>query len=222
MIKGILFDMDGVLVDNMAAHAEAFERFCEEFGCENVTERLYKCAGMGNDEIMDIMLPAEVVAERGKAALSAEKEAIYRELYADKIVPVAGLVEMLKELKTKGVSCAVGSSGCKENVEFVVERCKLREYFDGYVYSDLVTRCKPDPEIYLTAAKQLGLEPWECVVFEDALVGIESARRAGVAKVIALTTTISAEELRSKSDADIIVDDFRTCISDMSWLDFAK
>ncbi len=222
MIKGILFDMDGVLVDNMSAHAVAFEKFCEEFGCENVTERLYKCAGMGNDEIMDIMLPAEVIAKRGKAALSAEKEAIYREIYADDIVPVEGLVAMLKELKARGVRCAVGSSGCRENVEFVIDKCNLRDYFDGYVYSDLVTRCKPDPEIYLTAAKQLGLDPSECLVFEDALVGIESARRAGVAKVIALTTTISAEQLRRESDADIIVDDFRACIADMSWLNFAK
>ncbi len=222
MIKGILFDMDGVLVDNMAAHAVAFEKFCEQFGCENVTERLYKCAGMGNDQIMDIMLPAEVVAERGKAALSAEKEAIYREIYADTIKPVDGLIEMLRELKALGVKCAVGSSGCRENVEFVVEKCGLREFFEGYVYSDLVTRCKPDPEIYLTAAKQLGLDPSECLVFEDALVGIESARRAGVAKVIALTTTISRCELLSQSDADIIVDDFRACISDMSWLDSAK
>ncbi len=222
MIKGVLFDMDGVLVDNMAAHAEAFEKFCEEFGCERVTERLYKCAGMGNDEIMDIMLPAEVVAARGKAALSAEKEAIYRELYSDKIEPVAGLIEMLQELKARGVKCAVGSSGCKENVEFVIDKCNLRDYFDGYVYSDLVTRCKPDPEIYLTAAQQLGLEASECVVFEDALVGIESARRAGVARVVALTTTITEEELRAKSDADIIVDDFRACTSDMSWLDSAK
>ncbi len=222
MIKGVLFDMDGVLVDNMAAHAEAFEQFCEEFGCENVTERLYKCSGMGNDQIMDIMLPAEVVATRGKAALSAEKEALYREIYAESIEPVGGLIDMLKELKARGIKCAVGSSGCKENVEFVVEKLNIADYFDGYVYSDLVTRCKPDPEIYLTAAKLLGLDPSECLVFEDAVVGIESARRANVAKVIALATTISAEELQQRSNPDIIVDDFRACISDMSWLDSAK
>lgn len=200
--------MDGVLVDNMEAHAEAFEIFCAQFGGENVTERLYKCAGMGNDEIMDIMLPAEVVAERGKASLSAEKEAIYREIYADKIVPIAGLKELLGELKAQGIKCAVGSSGCKENVEFVLERCGLAEYFDGLVYCDLVSRCKPDPEIYLTAAKQLGLEPSECLVFEDAYVGIKSARNAGVAKVIALATTVTADALRENSDADEIIHNY--------------
>ncbi len=209
MIKGILFDMDGVLVDNMDVHAVAFERFCENFNVENVTERLYKCAGMGNNEIMHIMLPADVVAERGVAALSAQKEAIYREIYADTIAPVAGLRELLQELKEQGVKCAVGSSGCRENVEFVLEKCDIAEYFSALVYSDLVTRCKPDPEIYLTAAAALGCEPSECLVFEDALVGIESARNAGVAKVIALSTTVSADELRKKSDADEIVTDFR-------------
>ncbi len=209
MIKGVLFDMDGVLVDNMDAHAAAFERFCEQFGCENVTERLYKCAGMGNDQIMDIMLPAEVVAKRGKTSLSAEKEAIYREIYAETIVPIAGLKELLEELKSQGLKCAVGSSGCKENVEFVLERCGLAEYFDGLVYCDMVSHCKPDPEIYLTAAKQLGLEPSECLVFEDAYVGIESARNAGVAKVIALATTVTKAELQANSDPDEIITDFR-------------
>lgn len=201
--------MDGVLVDNMDAHAAAFERFCEQFGCENVTERLYKCAGMGNDQIMDIMLPAEVVAKRGKTSLSAEKEAIYREIYAETIVPIAGLKELLEELKSQGLKCAVGSSGCKENVEFVLERCGLAEYFDGLVYCDMVSHCKPDPEIYLTAAKQLGLEPSECLVFEDAYVGIESARNAGVAKVIALATTVTKAELQANSDPDEIITDFR-------------
>ncbi len=209
MIKGVLFDMDGVLVDNMVVHIQAFERFCEEFNVENIGEKIYKCSGMGNDQIMNIVLPAEVVAERGVESLSAEKEAIYREMYAATIAPVAGLVDLLKEFKAKGIKCAVGSSGCKENVEFVLSACGIAEYFSALVYSDLVSYCKPDPEIYLTAAKLLGLEPSECLVFEDAVVGIESARNAKVAKVIALSTTISADELRERIDADEIVSDFR-------------
>ncbi|MFI3247950.1 MAG: HAD family phosphatase [Rikenellaceae bacterium] len=209
MIKGVLFDMDGVLVDNMEIHIKAFEKFCENFNIDNISEKIYKCSGMGNDQIMHIVLPADVVAERGVPALSAEKEALYREMYADSITPVAGLIELLKELKAKGIKCAVGSSGCKENVEFVLKECGIGEYFDALVYSDLVSHCKPDPEIYLTAAKLLGLDPSESLVFEDAIVGIESARNAGVAKVIALSTTISAEEIRQRSDADEIVTDFR-------------
>lgn len=209
MIKGVLFDMDGVLVDNMDIHIEAFDKFCTGYGAGEVGQRLIACAGMGNDEIMQIMLPKEVIEERGLAKLAEEKEAIYREIYLDRIKPVAGLIEILKEFKAQGIKCAVGSSGCKENVEFVIEQCGLSEYFEAFVYCDLVTRCKPDPEIYLTAAKLLSLDPSECMVFEDALVGITAGRNAKVTKVIALTTTLSAEVLREKSDADEIVTDFR-------------
>ncbi len=208
MIKGILFDMDGVLVDNMDVHTLAFDRFCVQYGAEEVGERLRNFAGMGNGDIMRQVLPAEVVESKGIEALSVEKEAIYRQIYAETIEPVAGLIDLLKEFKAQGIKCAIGSSGCRENVEFVVERCGLSDYFSAFVYSDLVTRCKPDPEIYLTAARLLDLAPEECLVFEDALVGVESARNAGVAKVIALSTTLTAEQLQQNSTADEIVTDF--------------
>lgn len=208
-IRGVLFDMDGVLVDNMDIHTVAFDAFCVRYGAEEVGERLKNFAGMGNDDIMRQVLPQEVIEAQGLKALADEKEALYRELYAPTIKPVAGLVELLEEFRAQGIKCAIGSSGCRENVEYVVEKCGLEGYFSAFVYSDLVTRCKPDPEIYLTAAKLLDLAPEECVVFEDALVGIESARNAGVAKVIALSTTLSADTLREKSSADEIVADFR-------------
>ncbi|MFR9651331.1 MAG: HAD family phosphatase [Rikenellaceae bacterium] len=213
-IKGVLFDMDGVLVDNMHMHIEAFKQFCEQFGVEDIEQKMYECAGMGNDEIMRIMLPAEVVESRGTDSLSAEKEAKYREIYADSIEPVKGLVEMLKLLNERGIKCAVGSSGCRENVEFVLNSCGIAHYFSALVYSDLVTRCKPDPEIYLTAASLLGLKPEECLVFEDALMGIESARAAKVAKVVGLTTTIDRQMLEDSGGCDYIVDDFTQIIEE--------
>ncbi len=208
MIKGVLFDMDGVLVDNMDMHIEAFKQFCQQFGVENIEQKMYECAGMGNDEIMRIMLPAQVVESRGTESLSAEKEAKYREIYAASIKPVKGLIDLLKLLNEKGIKCAVGSSGCRENVEFVLRECGIADYFSALVYSDLVTRCKPDPEIYLTAAKLLGFEPEECMVFEDALMGVESARAANVAEVIALTTTLDRQLLEKSGKCDHIVDDF--------------
>jgi beta-phosphoglucomutase-like phosphatase (HAD superfamily) len=106
-----------------------------------------------------------------------------------------------------GLLAAVGSSGYRANVDFVLDKCNIRRYFKAAVAGDEVTHCKPDPEIYLTAAAKLGLEPSECVVFEDAEAGIESAKRAGI-KVVALATTFDREFLRN-TEADIIVDDFR-------------
>ena len=206
MKKAALFDMDGTLVDNTPAHIRAFSIFCDRYGVTDWAEKLSGVYGMGNDDIMGRILPEEVIREKGLAALAAEKEAIYREIYAPEIRPVEGLRELLGRLRTAGVRCAVGSSGCRANVDFVLERCGIGDFFDARISGDTVTRCKPDPEIYLKAAEALRLRPEECVVFEDARAGIEAGDRAGM-KVVALATTLSREELE-RTAATLVIDDF--------------
>ena len=152
MKKAALFDMDGTLVDNSPVHVRAFEIFCARYGVTDWKEKLADSFGMGNDDIMRAVMPEEIIREKGLAALADEKEAIYREIYAPDIHPVEGLVELLERLRAAGVRCAVGSSGCKANVDFVLEKCAIGPYFDAKISGDMVTRCKPDPEIYLTAA----------------------------------------------------------------------
>lgn len=208
MKKAALFDMDGTLVDNTLAHMRAFEIFCARYGVTGWKEKLSQAFGMGNDDIMRLIMPAELIRERGLASLAEEKETIYREIYAPEIRPVKGLVPLLESLRAAGVRCAVGSSGCRANVDFVLEKCRIGEFFDVRISGDRVTRCKPDPEIYLTAAAALGMAPAECVVFEDAKAGIESARRAGVGRVVALATTLPREVLERETDADVIGETF--------------
>lgn len=208
MKKAALFDMDGTLVDNTAAHIRAFEIFCARYGVTDWKQRLSQAYGMGNDDIMRLIMPEEVIRTKGLAALADEKEAIYREIYAPEIRPVAGLRELLERLHAAGIRCAVGSSGCKANVDFVLEKCAIGEWFEARVSGDMVTRCKPDPEIYLTAAAALGVDPSECVVFEDAKAGIEAARRAGAGRIVALATTLPREVLEQETDADLVVDTF--------------
>lgn len=215
MKKAALFDMDGTLVDNTLAHMRAFEIFCARYGVTGWKEKLSQAFGMGNDDIMRLIMPAEQIRERGLASLAEEKEAIYREIYAPEIRPVEGLVPLLESLRAAGVRCAVGSSGCRANVDFVLEKCRIGEFFDARISGDRVTRCKPDPEIYLTAAAALGMAPAECVVFEDAKAGIESARRAGVGCVVALATTLPREVLERETDADVI----GTTFADLPGLD---
>ena len=209
--------MDGVLVNNTQAHVKAFEIFCERYGVEDWQHKLQTAFGMGNDDIMRLILPEEIIREKGMKALGEEKEAIYREVYAPEIRPVRGLVELLEELRRRGIPCAVGSSGCRENVDFVLGNCGIADYFSCIVSGDRVTRCKPDPEIYLTAAAALGLAPAECVVFEDAKAGIESARRAGAGRIVALASTHSRQMLAAETDADVIIGDFRD-ITDLETL----
>lgn len=198
--------MDGVLVDNRDVHIDAFEIFCDRYGVTNWREGMSEVFGMGNDDIMRRIMPAEIVEQRGTAALAEEKEKIYREIYAPTIEPVRGLRDMLHALGEAGIPCAVGSSGCAENVRFVLDKCGIEPYFAECVSGDMVTRCKPDPEIYITAAAKLGLAAGEGVVFEDSKAGIKAGKSAGM-KVIAIATTLTREELAT-TDADMIIDDY--------------
>ena len=213
MLKGLLFDMDGVLVDNLDVHKRAFRLFVSRYGVDKSIEELSRMFGKGNDDIMRELMPADVVGRVGLRELGYEKEAIYREIYAPTIAPTRGLTEFLSESRRRGLKCAVGSSGCMANVDFVLDGCGIRDLFEAAVPGDRVSRCKPDPEIYLTAAAALGLAPAECIVFEDAEAGIEAGKRAGM-KVVALSTTFSADFLRDTA-ADLIVDDFTQVDIDM-------
>ncbi|MDO4758157.1 MAG: HAD family phosphatase [Rikenellaceae bacterium] len=214
-IRAALFDMDGTLVDNSMVHVRAFEIFCDRYGIEDWREKLNNAFGMGSDDIMRMMFPDEIIREKGLQALSDEKEAIYREIYAPEIRPVEGLHALLEQLRKAGIRCAVGSSGCRENVEFVLEKCNIDEYFELKISGDSVAHCKPNPEIYLTAAEQLGVKPEECVIFEDARAGFQAARTAGAGIVVGLTTTLERGVIEHENLADYIFDNFAE-IKDLS------
>lgn len=206
--RAALFDMDGTLVDNSDVHVRAFEIFCNRYGVRDWQERLSNAFGRGSDDIMRMLLPEEIIHEKGLQALGDEKEAIYREIYAPTIEPVAGLHSLLELLKAAGIRCAVGSSGCKQNVDFVLDKCQIGDYFEARISGDMVSRCKPEPEIYLNAAKTLGVKIEECIIFEDARAGFEAARRAGAGLVVGIATTLSKETIEAENLADLVVEDF--------------
>ena len=102
-MKGLLFDMDGVLVNNLEVHRAAFAEFFRRYGVERSFEELSRVFGKGNDDIMGELMPADVVARVGIRELGNEKEAIYREIYAPTIVPQPGLMEFLAESEREGL-----------------------------------------------------------------------------------------------------------------------
>ena len=126
MIKGAIFDMDGTLVDNTPVHIRAFEIFCERYGIRDWKEKLGQAYGMGNDDIMRLIMPAEVIREKGLAALAEEKESIYREIYAPEIVPMPGLTDLLQKLRDAGIRCAVGSAATWSRAANPTRRFTLR------------------------------------------------------------------------------------------------
>lgn len=205
MIKAVIFDMDGVIVDNRDIHVEAFRELAARYGVPFDSGNLGWMYGRGNDTILPGLFPPAIIERVGLRELGAEKEAIYRDIYSDGVHPTRGLVSLLNSLHRHGVPCAVGSSAPKVNVDFVLEKCLLQDDFTVVVTGDMVTKRKPDPAIFTLAAELLGFTPQECLVFEDSVAGIEAARAAGC-PVIALSTTLPRAELEKHAPRTVIPD----------------
>lgn len=199
----VIFDMDGVLVDNSQAHAQAFQALMRKHGRDmSYEEYQSRISGRSNPEIFRDLFPDQDGGAR--RALADEKEALYRELYAPDIRPVAGLVELLDALKREGAVLGLATSAPPENVAFTLAQTRTRPYFQEVLTMDHVTERKPHPEVYLKMAEKLGVPPERCVVFEDSLPGIEAAHRAGM-KVVGVCTSHLPSEL---AHADRVVRDF--------------
>lgn len=206
-MKGVVFDMDGVLVDNMMTHMEAFAEMARRYGVDLDIPTVLGMAGKGNDEIFEALFPAELVESIGWKALGLEKEATYRELYAPKMKAAEGLITFLEGLKAAGIKIAVGTSAIQANMDFIFDGIGIRKYFDVIVNADMVEHCKPDPEIYLVALRELGVEAGECLVFEDALAGVQAAHAAGI-KVVAVSTTVDEAKLEAEPGVVLTIKDF--------------
>ncbi|MFA0963516.1 HAD family hydrolase [Roseivirga sp. BDSF3-8] len=202
---GVIFDMDGVIVDNHLYHRKSWRTFAEKHG-KTISDQEYneKMNGRTVAEVVKVVFGEAVPAEKVKQ-YSDEKEALYRELYGPHLEPVPGIVAFLKLLREKGIPTAVATSAPTDNVVFTLDGLDLRQYFDSILDDRAVTKGKPHPQIYEKSVAALGLSPEQCVVFEDALAGMEAARGAGTA-VIALATTHPADEL---SHADEVISDFK-------------
>jgi beta-phosphoglucomutase len=188
-----IFDMDGVIVNNAAWHLEAFAEFGKRHGLVQSKEEYTKYFGNTNQTIMDSLFDTQLSADR-LVELANEKEIIYRELYKPFIQPVEGLPVFLKNASARAIPIALATSAPKENVDFTLDSTGLKKYFSIISDASMVKNGKPDPEIYLLTAAKLGVQPSDCIVFEDSIAGIQSALSAGM-RVIGVATTHKSEEL---------------------------
>lgn len=205
MIKGLIFDMDGTLIQNMPYHMKAFSTLAERLGYQMLQPVTNKFYGRHNDEIFLAIAPQWVIDKYGLQYLSDEKEAIYRELYAGKVCLTDGLAELLAEAKAKGVKCYVGSAAPRLNIDLIWNGAQLDDKIDGCICGDDVVNFKPHPEIFLKCCEGMGLAPEDCVVFEDAISGIKAGWAAGC-KVVALSSTATPEALAADGVEHIIPD----------------
>ena len=205
--SALIFDMDGVLVDSNPFHVQKWIEFLHERGIPYNAEDLPKqVLGSRNDTAFRRFFGRDL-AEGEIEKLSEDLEARFRAAFRPHAQPLLGLKTLMDECRAEGISLAVASSAMTKNVDFVVDTLKLRSYFASIVTGDDVSRPKPDPEIYIQAAERLTLAPAKCVAFEDSFVGIESAKRASM-KCVAIASTFPAEELRSQTQADLVVKNF--------------
>ncbi len=204
-VPGFLFDMDGVVCHNMPAHEEAWRRFFRGHGIEiELRDFRENTMGMPTREVLRYYFKREV-PPREADAHAAVKETLYRELYLPERRPAEGLTAFLDAARAGGARLGLGTGSKDDNVAFLLDGLGLRARFDAVVDGGEVVKGKPDPETFLRLAGKLGVEPRDCVVFEDSLLGEESARRAGMA-VVALTTSHEAREFRH---ARLALRDFR-------------
>lgn len=194
--QAAVFDMDGVLVNNARFHREAWRRLAREEGFDLTDPEFWRQAiGRPVEEAVPRILgrpvpPAEAIR------LARRKTALYHELADGQAAAVPGVVEFVRALAAAGVPRALATSAVADSAARILESLGLATAFPVQVTAGQVRRGKPDPEVYLTAAAHLGVPPTACVVFEDAVVGVEAARRAGMA-VVGLTTAHADAELRA-------------------------
>ncbi len=196
--RGFIFDMDGTLVDNMHVHTDAWRVLLEENGVKmDVHKFLVATAGRTNREIIPEVFGA--ISEDRITELALRKESLYRKAFLPHRKPIAGVIEFLEAAAELGLKMAVATAAPTANVEFILDGLEIRKYFDAVTTAADVTVGKPDPAMFLVSAQKMGVEPRNCLVFEDALGGFEAAKRAGM-KAIGITTVNSAEDIM-KCDA---------------------
>jgi len=195
---GAIFDWDGVIIDSSRQHEESWERLAVEERLA-LPEGHFKLGfGRKNEFIIPQILSWTNDVEEIRR-MSLRKEALYREIVREGgLEPLPGVREWLARLRDADVPCAVGSSSHRENIDLSLEILGLHDFFTGIVTSEDVNHGKPAPDVFLKAAEKIARAPEKCVVFEDAFVGIEAARKAG-SRVVAVATTNPIEML---TDAD--------------------
>lgn len=204
-IHALIFDCDGVVVDSNRLHVETWRETAAAHGYPMADpEHIGKCGLRTIAVIRDLL--RWPVDEEEAVRLGEEKESRYREcIRAGGIEPIAGVRETLEKAAALGLPCALGSSAPRENARLCLESLGLVPFFKAVVTGEDVERGKPHPDIFLAAARKLGVPPEECLVIEDAPAGVEAAHRAGM-RAIALLTSHTPEELAA---ADALARDFR-------------
>ncbi|HKA62485.1 MAG TPA: HAD family phosphatase [Methylomirabilota bacterium] len=207
MTAAAIFDMDGVLIDSGAHHRHAWRALLAELGTEPAHPEHWRLTiGRPSEEAIPLLLGRRVSGAEARR-LARRKRDLYQQRAQNGLEPVPGVPEFLHSLERHHVPRAVGTSASRWDAERLLDDLGLLRFFDVVVTADDVMLGKPDPEVWTQAARRLRVTPGHCVVFEDALVGVQAARAAGM-RVIGVTTAHTEGELLA-AGADRTIPDFQ-------------
>jgi beta-phosphoglucomutase len=190
----VIFDMDGVICHTNPYHSEAFRQF---FSSRNLSPTDQEFAqhmyGKSNSYIMSHFLQRAIEGEE-LLKLEDEKESLFREIYEPYIEPILGIVNFMTDLENHDVKLGVATSAPRANLDLILSKVPIREKLGSILASENVKKHKPDPEVYLTSAANLGMKPEQCVVFEDSFSGVTAGLNAGM-RVVGVLSSHTKEEL---------------------------
>ncbi len=199
---GVIFDMDGVLIDSYKTHFISWKRALRKFGLDITEDQFSSTFGQTNKDILSKLFPS--LDPDLYEPISEEKERIFRELIRKELPEMEGASELIEEIhKARGL-LGIGSSAPLENIKTVLEILPAGGLFDAIVSGSEIIHGKPHPEVFFKTAEKLGIPPYLCAVIEDSPAGIEAAKRAGC-KAIGLIGTVTLDKLEEKG-ADLVVE----------------
>jgi len=184
--KAFIFDMDGTIIDSMPTHVTSWARALGEFGHTTSTEELHK-NNWGNvyDVVRSIL--GDDLSDDQVSQIAVRKEELFRETYRSDLRLIDGLDTFLNDVKRVGIPMALATNAGWDNINYVLDGLGIGNYFNTIISGMDVDRAKPDPEMFLKAACGLGVDPANCIVFEDSANGIEAADAAGMRIVLVKT-----------------------------------
>ena len=195
MIKGIIFDMDGTIVDSLPYHYEAWKIFFNENKVENFSEKLNEYKGGGTLDLMRTVYGNQYSKKELKK-MSEDKEKIFRKIYKGEIKQILGFKKFLDELKSKDIMVGLASNAIRKNVSMIINELEIYDYFDSIICGDEVINGKPNPEMFNETIDRFNINKDECLIFEDSLEGVLAAKNSGV-KVIGITSSSSNKVLKN-------------------------
>ena len=204
MIKAVIFDLDGVIVESEDAHIQAEKQTLRKYRVNISTEELHKFTGTTAKAFFTEIIGKNKLNTTFEE-INNQKEEILLKLLGQDAEPTHGVLNLIQKLRQRGIKLAIASSSTRRLVDYVLKKMNITRLFDCVVVAEDVEFSKPDPEIFLKAAKKLAISPSHCLVIEDAKLGVEAAKRAGM-KCIGFRNPHSGNQDLSK--ADIITDDF--------------